>query len=111
MNGVDAPSVWNRGQAFWAMTGVRLLGNLPPTRVILTRAGDVLQGTVDDAFRHPVLRVPVSLQRKLGSSWRQLTKTKSDADGAFSVRVGRGVYRAVAISRGKMIASPAVSVR
>ena len=112
VNGVDPPSVWNRGQALWALSGVRLLGNLPPTRVTLTHAGHVLNGTVADAFRHPVLRVPVSLQRRSGNAWRQLTKTKTNAKGAFAIRVGgRGAYRAVAVSRGKTVASPAVAFR
>ena len=112
VNGVDPPSVWNRGQALWAVSGVRLLGNLPPTRVTLTRTGHVLNGIVADAFRHPVLRVPVSLQRRSGNAWRQLTKTKTNATGEFAIRIGgRGAYRVVALSRGKTVASPAVAFR
>jgi hypothetical protein len=112
VGGSVLPSYWNRGQIFWAFSGVRLVGNLPPTNVSLIRAaGRRLTGVVADAFRHPVLGVPVSLQIQLGSSWRQLTKTKTDENGAFSIRVGRkGTYRAVASSRGQQVASPAVSV-
>jgi hypothetical protein len=110
VGGFDLPSVWNRGQALWAMSGVRLRGNLPPTRVSLAAAGRVLHGSVADAFRHPVLGVPVSLERRIGGSWRPLASTRSDARGLFSIRVGRGTYRAVASSPGKSIASQAVLV-
>jgi hypothetical protein len=109
VGGLDLPSIWNRGQAFWALSGIHLLGNLPPTRVSLADSGHILSGMVADAFRHPVLRVPVSLQRKIGDSWRPLKSTKTDARGLFSVRVGaHGAYRAVASSRGKTVASRAV---
>lgn len=109
VGGLDLPSVWNRGQALWALSRIHLLGNLPPTRVSLAASGHILQGMVADAFRHPVLRVPVSLQRKIGGSWRPLTSTKTDGRGLFSVRVAaHGTYRAVASSRGKSVASPAV---
>ncbi len=109
VGGLELPSIWNRGQAFWALFGIRLLGNLPPTRVSLTASGHILRGMVADAFRHPVLRVPVSIQRKIGDSWRPLASTKTDARGLFSIRVSRhGAYRAIASSRGKSVPSPAV---
>lgn len=111
VNGFETASYWNRGQAFWAVSGVRLLGNLPPTRISLARSGRFLQGSVADAFRHAVLRVPVEIERRSGSSWRKLTTTKTDSSGSFSVRIGTpGAYRAVATSRGKAVASPSVYV-
>jgi hypothetical protein len=109
VGGLDLPSIWNRGQALWAVSGIDLVGNLPPTRVSLADSGHVLRGMVADAFRHPVLRVPVSIQRKIGNSWRPLATTKTDGKGLFSVRVAaHGAYRAVASSRGKSVPSPAV---
>lgn len=109
VNGLDLPSVWNRGQALWAVSGIDLIGNLPPTRVSLADSGHILRGMVADAFRHPVLRVPVSIQRKIGDSWRPLATTKTDARGLFSVRIAaHGAYRAVASSRGKSVPSAAV---
>jgi len=109
VGGLDLPSIWNRGQAFWALSGLRLIGNLPPTRVSLAVSGHALSGMVADAFRHPVLGVPVSIQRKIGDSWRPLATTKTDARGLFSVRVRSHCdYRAVASSRGRTASSPAV---
>jgi hypothetical protein len=110
VRGIDLASIWNRGQAFWALSGVKVLGNLPPTRVDLAATGRVLRGAVADAFRHPVLGVPVSIQRRKGTSWRRVTATKSDQKGAFALRASRGTYRAVATSRGKRAVSPAVFV-
>ena len=110
VNGTETVSYWNRGEAFWAISGVRLLGNLPPTRIDLERAGRVLRGTVADTFRHPVLRVPVAVQRRLGASWRVATRVKTNERGEFVARTsGRGVYRAVALSRGRAVASPLVA--
>jgi hypothetical protein len=111
VNGVDLPSVWNRGQAFWALSGVSLVGNLPPTRVDLSASGRTVRGTVADAFRHPVVGLPVSVQRQVGGSWRQVTKARTNAKGSFVIRVGpKGDYRAVARSRGKVVASRSVRV-
>jgi len=110
VNGTETASHWNRGQAFWALSGVRLVGNLPPTRITLVRAGRALRGTVADTFRHPVLRVPVAVERRLGASWRVVTRVKTNERGEFTVKTGgRGVYRAVAVSRGHSVASPLVA--
>ena len=108
--GLDVPSIWNRGQAYCAMTGVRVAGNLPPSQVSLAVGGrHVLRGSVSDSFRDPVVRVPVALERRVGSSWRRLTRTKTNRKGKFAIRIGRrGAYRAVAISRGKAVPSRTV---
>jgi hypothetical protein len=111
VNGRDLPSVWNRGQAFWALSGVRLLGNLPPTRIVLEDSGRTLHGTVSDAFYHPVLRLPVSIERRTGTSWRALASTRTNTKGEFAVRVpSRGSYRAVATSKTKRVLSRALYV-
>ena len=111
VNGLDLPSIWGRGQAFWALSGVKLLGNLPPTRIVLTDSGRTLSGTVSDAFHHPVLGLPVSVQRQVGTSWKPLATARTDKNGEFSVRVpARGNYRAVAKSRTKRVLSRALFV-
>ena len=111
VGGLDLPSIWARGQAFWAMSGVRLLGNLPPTRIALSDSGRTLSGTVSDAFYHPVLGLPVSIERQAGASWRPLMKVRTNRRGEFSVRVpSRGSYRAVAQSSSKRVLSRALSV-
>ena len=111
VGGLDLPSIWARGQAFWAISGVRLLGNLPPTRIALSDSGRTLSGTVSDAFYHPVLGLPVSIERQVGASWRSLTKIRTNTKGEFSIRVpSRGSYRAVAQSSSKRVLSRALSV-
>jgi len=111
VGGLDLPSIWNRGQAFWALSGVRLLGNLPPVRIALSDSGRALRGTVSDAFHHPVLGLPVSIQRQVGSSWRPLATARTDSGGEFTVRVpSRGSYRALAKSKSKRVLSRALFV-
>ncbi|MBA3718552.1 MAG: hypothetical protein H0W87_10050, partial [Actinobacteria bacterium] len=111
VGGLDLPSVWNRGQAFWAMSNVRVVGNLPPTRIELSASGRTLLGSVSDAFYHPVLGLPVSIQHRIGTSWRVIGSAKTDAHGNFSLPVAaRGDYRAAAASRGRSAVSRAVYV-
>jgi hypothetical protein len=105
VGGLDLPSVWNRGQAFWAMSGVSLVGNLPPVRIALSDSGRTLRGTVSDAFYHPVLGLPVSVERRVGASWRPLASVRTDKLGEFSLRVGRGAYRAVTKGKSRRVLS------
>lgn len=111
VGGLDLPSVWNRGEAFWALSGVRLVGNLPPTRIELSDSGRTLRGAVSDAFYHPVLGLPVSVQHRVGTSWRPLTTARTDRKGEFSLRVpSRGAYRAVTKSQSRRVLSRALYV-
>jgi hypothetical protein len=110
VGGLDLPSLWNRGQAFWAMSGVRLVGNLPPARISLSDSGRTLRGTVSDAFYHPVLGLPVSVQRQAGGSWRQVALVRTDKVGAFALRVPRGSYRAVAKAKSGRVLSRALLI-
>ncbi len=92
-------STWNRGQALRAMTGVHVEGNLPPTRIsaAATSGGRVVHGILADAFRHPVIRTPVTLESLRAGSWRKVTSTRTDFTGAYSIRIGRRAqYRVVA---------------
>jgi len=96
LNGIPA-STWNRGQSIRAMAGVRIDGNLPPTRITAVASGRSVRGTVADAFRHSLVAAPVALERLADGSWRRLTSTRTDKRGGYSIRVGsRGRYRAVA---------------
>jgi hypothetical protein len=111
VNGFDPPSIWNRGQAFWALSGVRLLGNLPPVRIVLADSGRTVNGVVSDAFYHPVLGLPVSIERRVGTSWRAVATARTDKKGEFSLRVpARGSYRAAAKSSTKRVLSRALFV-
>jgi hypothetical protein len=106
VGGLDLPSVWNRGEAFWVLSGVRLIGNLPPARIVLSDSGRTLRGSVSDAFYHPVLGLPVSIQRRVGTSWRAFTSTRTNKNGEFAVRApSRGAYRAVAKAKSKRVLS------
>jgi hypothetical protein len=111
VSGAVPAALWNRGQALRAMSGVALEGNLPPTRITARVAGGgaLVRGTVGDAFRHPVLRERVTLQRSTGNGWRRLTTTRTDFTGAYSVRVGRRAqYRVVAGAGKSLVASAPV---
>ena len=105
-------SVWNRGQAFWALTGVELRGPLPPTRVSarVVGGGSVVRGQVTDTFGHPVPRARVRLERRVGSAWRTVASTRSGPNGAYTHRgiVTRGRYRSVASSGSAAVRSSAV---
>ena len=89
-------STWNRGQAFVALAGVRLQGNLPP-KIVSARAferGRVVKGKVVDRFLDAVLGAPVALERQAGGSWNQISHGKTSQRGSYSLHPGkRGVYR------------------
>jgi hypothetical protein len=111
VRGLDLPSLWNRGQAFWALSGVSLLGNLPATRIELSVSGRAISGYVSDAFHHPVIGLPVSFQHRTGNSWRPLTSIRTNGKGEISLRgLARGDYRAVASSTSGRVVSRAVYV-
>ena len=111
VKGVPA-SIWNRGQAFWVLTGIELRGPLPPTRVSAEVAGGgrVVRGQVTDAFRHPVPRAQVRLQRRAGSAWRTVASTRSGPNGAYVLRgiATRGRYRSVATAGSAAVRSSAI---
>ena len=103
-------ATWNRGQLFRALTGVRLDGNLPPTRVTALAARRTIRGTVGDAFRHPVVGARVALQRANGTGGGATTRT--DSRGAYKIGgVSRGRYRVVATVGTSSATSPVVVSR
>ena len=91
-------SLWNRGQAFWVLAGVRLEGNLAPTRVVARAArGGAIRGSVADAFRHPVVGARVAVERLAGGAWRRVSSTRTSPTGKFAVAgVSPGRYRVAA---------------
>jgi hypothetical protein len=93
-------STWNRGQAFLALTGVRLRGNLAP-KVVSVRAvrrGRELRGKVVDRLLHPVVGAPIALERRrAGGSWARVARGKTDQRGFYTLQTGRrGAYRVTA---------------
>ena len=87
-------SSWNRGQALLAMSRVRLEGNLPPSLVsIRRRSGRAVGGFVVDMHSHAVVGIPVSLQRRSGSGWRQVATGRTSRIGGYAFRVPPGSYR------------------
>ncbi|HEX7256134.1 MAG TPA: hypothetical protein VF236_09430 [Gaiellaceae bacterium] len=89
-------SSWNRGQAFVAMSRVKLEGNLPPSLVSIRarRGGRVVSGFALDFLRHPVLGIPVTLERRSGRGWRRVATVRTTRLGGYRFRVAPGTYRA-----------------
>jgi len=87
-------SSWNRGQALLALSRVRLEGNLPPSVVsIRIRRRGVVAGFVVDFFRHAVVGVPATLERRVGSGWKRMKTVRTSAIGGYTFKVKRGSYR------------------
>jgi hypothetical protein len=90
-------STWNRGQAFLAMTGIRLRGNLAPKVVSVRsfRRGRELRGKVVDRLLHPVVGAQTALElRRAGGRWVRVARGKTDERGFYVFRTGRrGAYR------------------
>jgi hypothetical protein len=100
-------SSWNRGQALLAMSRVRLEGNMPPSVVtIRQRRRGVVAGFAVDFFRHAVVGIPVSLQRKAGNRWLRIRGGRTTRLGGFSFKVGKlGSYRVTATLDGRFRAT------
>jgi hypothetical protein len=96
VNGSILASSWNRGQAFVAMSRVRLEGNLPPSLVSIRarRGGRVVSGFALDFVRHPVVGIPVVLERRNGRAWRRVATARTTRIGGYRFRVAPGTYRA-----------------
>lgn len=96
VNGSILASSWNRGQAFVAMSRVKLEGNLPPSLVSIRqrRGGRVVSGFALDFLRHAVVGIPVTLERRAGRGWRRVATVRSSRIGGYSFRVAPGTYRA-----------------
>ena len=106
-------SSWNRGQALLAMSRVRLEGNLPPSVVsIRIRRRGIIAGFAVDFFRHGVVGVPATLERRVGSRWKRMRTARTNALGGYSFKVKPGSYRVRATLAGRFSAtSRALRVR
>lgn len=95
VNGTILASSWNRGQAFVAMSRVRLEGNLPPSLVsIRARKRGVVSGFALDFLKHAVVRIPVVLERRSGRGWRRVASTRTSGIGGYRFKAAAGTYRA-----------------
>jgi hypothetical protein len=105
-------STWNRGQAFLALSGVHLEGNLPPSLVTLrqVRPKRILGGAVLDDFKHPVVGVRAVLERRSGASWRASASAKTNGQGSFTFRASPGRYRVSVTVAGKTLYSGSIPV-
>ena len=93
-------STWNRGQAFLAMTGIRLRGNFAPKVVSVRafRSGRELRGRVVDRLLDPVVGAPVALElRRAGGSWVRVARGRTNQRGFYTLDTSRrGAYRVTA---------------
>jgi hypothetical protein len=114
VDGSIQPASWNRGQAFIALAGVRLEGNLAPALASIRGLSGTrtLRGRVVDAFGHSVLGAQVFLERRAGSGWRRVSVTRTRKTGAYAVRAPvRGRYRVTATVGTSSVSSTSVGVR
>jgi hypothetical protein len=111
--GTFGASTWNRGQAFLALSGVQLEGNLPPSRVTLqqVRRKRVLSGTVLDGLKHPVVGVRAVLERRTGASWRAAGTATTNGRGSFTFRTAPGRYRVSVTVAGTTVRSGSIPIR
>jgi hypothetical protein len=98
----DGPvAEWHRRIAREALTGIRIEGNLPPARVTVRRSGRRARGAVSDVNGHPLVAAPVVLERRRGARWRVVSRAKTAANGAYSLRLrAAGLYRVATSSGG-----------
>jgi hypothetical protein len=95
--GTYLASTWNRGQAFLAVAGVQLEGNLPPSLVSIREAPrrSAVHGRVIDSFKHPLVGVRVVLERESGATWRRVGAVRTSGQGTYTLAMrGGGRYRA-----------------
>jgi hypothetical protein len=65
-----------------------------------------------DRFRHAVVGIPVTLERRRGGGWRRLATVRTSRLGGYTFRVRPGTYRARATLAGRFSAtSSATRVR
>jgi hypothetical protein len=102
---VDGPRIpvaqWHRRVARESLAGIRVEGNLPPARVTVRRSGRRARGSVADVNGHPLVAAPVALERRRGARWRVVSRGKTSASGAYSLRLrAAGLHRVAASSGG-----------
>jgi hypothetical protein len=100
VRGQVSPSAWEHGQVFWAFSGARLVGRLPPKKVFVGATGSVLRGRVHDYFQHPVPGARLVLERRAGSGWSVAATSRTNRRGRFSIAATKGRYRVHASAAG-----------
>ena len=109
VDGDGAVDEWHRRVAREALSGIRAEGNFPPSRVTARRSGRRVGGSVRDVNGHPLVAAPVTLERRRGTGWRAVSRTRTNAAGAYVLRLRAGGPHRVAASSGGVTArSPIV---
>jgi hypothetical protein len=111
VNGQISPSAWEHGQVFWAFSGARLAGKLPPKKVLVGVHGHVLHGRVHDYFRDPVPGARLTLERHTKSGWSPVVTSKANRRGRFLLTAApHALYRVHASAAGASANSRPVTV-
>lgn len=111
VNGQVSPSAWEHGQVFWSFSGARLIGRLPPKKVLVGVKNSVVHGRVHDYFKHPVPRARVTLERHAKSGWASVRTSQANRRGRFSLPAApKAVYRVHATAAGSGANSRPVAV-
>lgn len=111
VNGQVSPSAWEHGQVFWAFSGARLAGRLPPKKVLVGVRDSIVHGRVHDYFKHPVPGARVTLQKHSRSGWVPVRSSKANRHGRFSLEATpKARYRVRATAAGRSAKSRPVVV-
>jgi hypothetical protein len=111
VNGQVSPSAWEPGQVFWAYSGARLLGRLPPKKVLIGVQHREVHGFVHDYFTDPVPGARVTLERHSRTGWSRVATSRANPRGRFSITAApKAVYRVRASAAGSSANSRAVAV-
>jgi hypothetical protein len=114
VDGGILPTSWNRGQAFIALSGVRVEGNFAPALVSIRpeRGTRLIRGRVVDGFGHNVLGAQIALEHRAGSGWRRVGRARTNKRGTYVVRTAtRGRYRVTATVSTTTVPSTSVGLR
>jgi hypothetical protein len=109
VNGVQAAE-WNLEALRSAVRTLSLGGNLPPAMIELRPKRDSLRGAVKDVNDHPLVGVPITLQRKVSGRWTAAGRATTTTRGTFVVSpaFAPGLYRASASVAGVKVQSRTV---
>ncbi len=99
----ESPDTWIEEQLTAALAGIKLVGNLWPSKLTLgVRPGHAgLSGSALDGFGHPLAGVTLGLQRRSKAGrWVRVGAVRTSRLGRFTIHVPAGTYRVVAAMGG-----------